>query len=566
MGRENNKKISKKARIWLISGSAVIALTAVLLVLFLVILPMLPLGTDGSGRYIKLNALPEKLNSMAVLKDGDLYLCRDGKAELVAEDLYDPSGEESYGAVSYIWNQNTDEMMYIADASGESVLMYFDGKESKFIARNVSAWRASADMKKIAFVIGASGSTKAGKLMLYEMGGQSSLLDSDVIATSIYFSQDGSRLFASVNNGKSASLMCYEGAEGRELLQGTGALVWLDENGKNFAYAELEKSGQYQYTLYNEKGASKQFREVSYMAGAADSSVLYLLADYDNDAKSGTLYAVNPDTLRAKKLASNVAYMNTTAVNDVSKGIVYASNTSTADRYDISYAGIDGTKLNLIRKTHIKSLNTVCLNTVKQKGYIILQGNTVESNQLYAISWENNKLNVTEIDSGSIYEVIYYEACDSALYSKDGSENHTALYKAEAFQGSSYELGSVGAVYDSSYGTYYSCSLLSNDGRYILYFKDIVVLSDAPADPYAKHPTAAMHGTLMLYDTQTQAYKMLAKNVKADTFNDIKANGSADHIYFSVLNQKNYDICFYDGTDVQVILEGADVLLDYIVE
>lgn len=62
MGRENNKKMSKKARIWLISGSAVIALTAVLLVLFLVILPMLPLGTDGSGRYIKLNALHEKLN------------------------------------------------------------------------------------------------------------------------------------------------------------------------------------------------------------------------------------------------------------------------------------------------------------------------------------------------------------------------------------------------------------------------------------------------------------------------------------------------------------------------
>lgn len=107
--------------------------------------------------------------------------------------------------------------------------------------------------------------------------------------------------------------------------------------------------------------------------------------------------------------------------------------------------------------------------------------------------------------------------------------------------------------------------MMSNDGNHLIYFKDVTVIAEADDNPFSSHPTAQVYGTLMLYRLSDSKLRVIAKNVRADTFACVPSDGNAQSIFYSVVKTNGkYDIFRYDtALDKSfLLLENADMLAE----
>ena len=104
------------------------------------------------------------------------------------------------------------------------------------------------------------------------------------------------------------------------------------------------------------------------------------------------------------------------------------------------------------------------------------------------------------------------------------------LWCVDARGNSSKLINNCGAIYDSSSSAYYSCSMMSNDGNHLIYFKDVTVIAEADDTPFSSHPTAQVYGTLMLYRLSDNELRVIAK-MRADTFACVPSDGNAQSIF-----------------------------------
>ncbi len=118
-----------------------------------------------------------------------------------------------------------------------------------------------------------------------------------------------------------------------------------------------------------------------------------------------------------------------------------------------------------------------------------------------------------KLRDGAMYEIMYYEACGRLLFSANADKTATELWCVDARGNSSKLINNCGAIYDSSSSAYYSCSMMSNDGNHLIYFKDVAtVIAEADDTPFSSHPTAQVYGTLMLYRLSDSELRVIAKN------------------------------------------------------
>ena len=186
--------------------------------------------------------------------------------------------------------------------------------------------------------------------------------------------------------------------------------------------------------------------------------MIYLLADYDTELELGTIYSLTLDNLRQRELAQNAAFMNSGGITDLTQGILYSTPGDMAGRYDINYVTSSGRTYCLITNGFEQSLYTIYLNTQQQTGYILMHGVSADRHTLHYIEWSNGRIEDKKLDE-HVHELVYYEACDSILYIKNGSGNTADLYMVTGDQERKLVAENTGAIYNSTDESYYSCSM-----------------------------------------------------------------------------------------------------------
>lgn len=517
--------------------------------------------------HTPLNSLPERLEFTAALKDGALYLCRGDSSVLIDENIYSPDDTDSLSAVSY-WLDQDGTLIYLRDYNGERALMRCKDGQKTFLMRNVSSWRISPDGKRLAAVIGA-GSGGIGSLVLTDTnGGEFKLLSTGIRSESAYFSGDSSSLFAVAANGTKGEVHIYR-SDGEKTVSDVNALSlgWLSQNGESFLCVNTSSvSGLYSYTFCTVSGKRLAFSGVAYSQFSPDGSVAYLLHDYSTSEQSGTLTAVDTKTLRTHRIAQNVYGANHTAVTDTARGIVYSAAGSQSGRCDIYYFDLARLKsLSLAKDTYTSVIGNIVIDCAQQKGYMLLRSSSTQNTQLYFVDVSGSGAKTEKLRDGAMYEIMYYEACGRLLFSANADKTATELWCVDARGNSSKLINNCGAIYDSSSSAYYSCSMMSNDGNHLIYFKDVTVIAETDDDPFSSHPTAKVYGTLMLYRLSDSKLRVIAKNVRADTFACVPSDGNAQSIFYSVVKTNGkYDIFRYDtALDKSfLLLENADMLAE----
>ena len=195
------------------------------------------------------------------------------------------------------------------------------------------------------------------------------------------------------------------------------AYVCLSQNADSITYDYLIVSNDRSVTI-----------EGVYSASISDDrSVIYLLADYNAELELGTLYSLSVANLQKRELAKNVAFINPGGITDLTQGILYSTPGEMSGRYDINYVTSSGQIYTLISDGFEQSLYTIYLNTQQQTGYIMMHGVSADRHTLHYVEWSNGRIDDRKLDE-NVHELVYYEACDSILYIKNGNGNAAELY------------------------------------------------------------------------------------------------------------------------------------------
>lgn len=567
MKKTEGKKISKKALYIILAAVSVLIIAGVSL--FLLTPSFSP---NSTGYHVTKNALPEKYDYLPYLKDGNIYIYENGKSQLVGEKAYDANVPSTVAQVDYVWNLETRQIVFMADPQGERILMHYKDGVAVQVAKNVISWRTIASFEKIAVVTSTNPNSETGALLQYS-NGTLVPLDNQIESSSIRYSPDGAKLFAlkqtsSASASSTAMLVCYDAQGNRETLENNVfSLAWVSQDGNTYIANKEDPSatGEYNYRITNTKGKTTKVNKVYLSSTTADSSIIYMIADYDTTSATGSLIAMDTATLQRKKLADNVSYINPDAVTDLSKGIVYSTPGSQAGRYNICYSPIKGKTLVLIKNGFENSIFSISLNTQQQNGYILVHGVSASQNSLYSIKWNDKELKSVKLDSGAIHEIVYYEACDTLLYIKNGNVNKAELYSVKGEGQPNRLLTAAGAIYDKENDAYYSCSFISNDGKKLLYFTDITVITESTDDPFYTHPLANKRGTLMMLDLETYDITEIAENVQADYYDSVLSNGDMSRVYYNVLKENAFNLYLFQNGESTLIAEKVSGNLKHLV-
>ena len=267
----------------------------------------------------------------------------------------------------------------------------------------------------------------------------------------------------------------------------------------------------------------------------------------------GTLYSLSVANLQKRELAKNVAFINPGGITDLTQGILYSTPGEMSGRYDINYVTSSGQIYTLISDGFEQSLYTIYLNTQQQTGYIMMHGVSADRHTLHYVEWSNGRIDDRKLDE-NVHELVYYEACDSILYIKNGNGNAAELYMVTGGQERKLVAQNTGAIYNSADQSYYSCSLLSNDGKKALYFTNLINTEESDLE---SHPIASLYGTMHIIDLETGKSTEIAKQVMANAVLSIMADENMDNIYFMTLDGERLSLCQYISGEVAVLDNGV---------
>lgn len=530
------------AYLWSIAGAA-----TVLIVIAALVLPSW-LGAfrpRSTGEHSLANVLPETVNYLPYFKDGSMFYYKDGASEEIAPNVYSGASEELLYDSNYALDVDSGKLIYM-EADSDSVLKFYDGTALRTLGKGILSWRTVRGMNAIAYTTEEANSD-LGLLFLYT-GEKILTLGTDMLPSSIRFSQDGQYLFAlRPNTYPQTNYTLYRYAlDGTSdiLVKNCKEVIWISQDGSRFATGISADETVYDYTLYTDYGKkSLDVPSVYLPAVSGDQSVIYLLADYDATAESGTLLAVDTRTLKTKELATGVNFFNAAAVTDGSKGMVYSIKVSEDDDiplFDLYYTSLQGETIRLVKNAYESTLYTIALNTEKQRGYLLVHGSTMDRNALYEVSWKKDQLTSRTVDTGTIDGLVYFEKPDQITYIKNPSENLAALYGL-SYGGQPLLLAEDCSVtYDEYSGTFSSQSLLSNDGKRVMYFSDFEATDETETVTF---------GTLHIYDTVTGTRAKIGENVSSAYGSMPTVDGSLSLIYYLQKQEDLFDLYCYDGKE-----------------
>lgn len=437
--------------------------------------------------------------------------------------------------------------------------MHYKNGSNQLIAKGVTSWCTVENMDRAAYIIDEDSVLQTGMLMLY-YNGASILLDINVQPSSVRFSSDGNYLYALKCHDTSelstgiGDLMRYDMQGNRQTIQkDVYGVNWLNYDGS--AYVCLSQNADsitYDYLIVS-NDRSVTIEGVYSASISDDRSVIYLLADYNAELELGTLYSLSVANLQKRELAKNVAFINPGGITDLTQGILYSTPGEMSGRYDINYVTSSGQIYTLISDGFEQSLYTIYLNTQQQTGYIMMHGVSADRHTLHYVEWSNGRIDDRKLDE-NVHELVYYEACDSILYIKNGNGNAAELYMVTGGQERKLVAQNTGAIYNSADQSYYSCSLLSNDGKKALYFTNLINTEESDLE---SHPIASLYGTMHIIDLETGKSTEIAKQVMANAVLSIMADENMDNIYFMTLDGERLSLCQYISGEVAVLDNGV---------
>lgn len=530
-----------------------VIIIAVSLILFL------PKKKPTAAEHNIKNALPSSIACVPYLKNGSLYVIDDGQSVLISDGVYKTDDVEKAQLFDYVWSASGSEMLYLKNADDSGELMHYKNGSNQLIAKGVTSWCTVENMDRTAYIIDEDSVLQTGMLMLY-YNGASILLDINVQPSSVRFSSDGNYLYALKCHDTSelstgiGDLMRYDMQGNRQTIQkDVYGVNWLNYDGS--AYVCLSQNADsitYDYLIVS-NDRSVTIEGVYSASISDDRSVIYLLADYNAELELGTLYSLSVANLQKRELAKNVAFINPGGITDLTQGILYSTPGEMSGRYDINYVTSSGQIYTLISDGFEQSLYTIYLNTQQQTGYIMMHGVSADRHTLHYVEWSNGRIDDRKLDE-NVHELVYYEACDSILYIKNGNGNAAELYMVTGGQDRKLVAQNTGAIYNSADQSYYSCSLLSNDGKKALYFTNLINTEESDLE---SHPIASLYGTMHIIDLETGKSTEIAKQVMANAVLSIMADENMDNIYFMTLDGERLSLCQYISGEVSVLDNGV---------
>lgn len=539
----------------------IIIITSIILVVIIIVVSLvllLPEKKPAAAEHDILNSLPESINCVPYLKNGSLYMYENGQSQLISDGVYEKDDIEKAQLFDYVWSQSSDELLYLKNAEDSGELMHYKNGSNQLIAKGVTSWCTIDKMDRAAYIIDEDSTLQTGMLMLY-YNNASILLDINVQPSSVRFSSDGNYLYALKCHDTSelstgiGDLMKYDMEGNREIIQeDVYSVNWLSRDGS--AYICISQNADtitYDYLIVSGE-RSVNINNVYAATIADDRSMMYLLADYNTELELGTIYSLTLDNLKQRELAQNAAFMNPSGITDLTQGILYSTPGDMSGRYDINYVTSSGRTYCLISDGFEQSLYTIYLNTQQQTGYILMHGVSADRHTLHYVKWSNGKIEDKKLDE-HVHELVYYEACDSILYIKNGSGNTADLYMVTGDQERKLVAENTGVIYNSADESYYSCSLLSNDGKKALYFTNLINTEESELE---SHPIASLYGTLHIIDLETGTSTEISKQVMANAVLSILSDANMENIYFMTLNGERLNLCQYASGEVNILDEG----------
>ncbi len=468
--KKKTTTVRNKPLLWLLAGVLTVVLIACAVLFFLW---SSRFGKESTGEHPIANQLSDSIDILPYMKDGNIYYYKNGVSTLIAENAYDTESDEPAFTANYGIEAKTGKMVYLS----EGVLYLFDGSTVNKIAENVTSWRTGGTMEYISFTTKQSNSTKTGLLYMYT-GGVISLVDTSVTVATVRFSQNGCALFYEKENvypNVRSTLYKYENGVRTVVHESSYPVLWVNSDGTRLITGENYDDGLYTYRLFTDDlSRTYEFSNVYFSEISDDQSIAYLLCDYDLERNAGTLIAVEMSTLKTKKLASSVSFINSSAVTDSSKGIVYSVLSDyERDLYSIYYGDISGNSIRLILNTTEESLYNVIVNSENKDGYILSYGATKNNGGVYYFTYDKSAIETTRLASGYVDALNYYEESHSVTYIMEPSGNVARLYHSDKSGNTTLITDACGVTYSEASMNYSSQSVLSSDNK-ALYFNDIV--------------------------------------------------------------------------------------------
>lgn len=503
-------------------------------------------GFLSTGEHPLANELQDKIDILPYFKDGHIYYYQNGKKTLVATNAYDKDAEDPVLSADYAIDKVTGKMLY---TSAGSLFLYDAGNTVK-IADNVTSWRTSQEMRSVSFTTKWHNSSDRGMLFLYR-DGETCAVDTDIINATVRFSQNGEYLFYEKPNvfPEIRSMLFKYSIKGEKTLvhESSFPVLWVDDDGTKLVTGENIDDGLYTYRLFtNNLKKQKVFNNVYYSDVTDDKSILYMLCDYDYDTYSGTLTAVDLNTLKTKEIAKNVSFFDVSVVTDASKGVVYSVKTDTEnDLFSIYFGDISGKSTRLIHNTMEDSLYNVIVNTDLMEGYVLSLGATRMDGGIYSIKWDKNDLVTKRIASGNVDSLIYYEKTHSITFIKNPDETTAELYITD-FSGNVRLLSdSCGVQYQSGTQSYQSSSVLSENNEKTLYFTDIKT----------GKTTVDTSGTLYINENKISDY------VSSGYMEAPITDKNFSQVFFLKKQNEKMDLYLFNGQDTVLIDENVQGLI-----
>ncbi len=471
MKAKKNLNPTTKAGLVVLSG----ALTVVLLITGILCYQHFSrVGYLSTGEHPFANALVEKINILPYFKDGHIYYYQNGTKTLVAKNVYDPNAEDPILSADYAIDKNSGKMLYVSEGS----LYLFNNGITTLIGNNVTSWRTSEGMKTISFTTPWHNLSDRGMLFLYK-DGETVAVDTDVLSATVRFSQNGEYLFYEKPNAypEIRSKLYKYSIQGHKTLvhDSSYSVLWLNDDGSTAVTGENIDDGVYTYRIFT-KNLKKQkvFENVYYSDVTDDKSIIYMLYNYDYNTFSGTLIAVDLNTLKIKEIAKNVSFFDISVVTDASKGVVYSVRTDTeSDLFSIYFGSILGKNTRLIHNTTEDSLYNVIINSDLMEGYVLSLGATRMDGGIYSIKWDKNDLVTNRIASGNVDNLVYYEKTHGITFVKNPDGTKAELYFTDFSGNVELITNNCGVQYQGGTQTYQSSCVLSENGEKTLYFTDI---------------------------------------------------------------------------------------------
>lgn len=451
--------MNKKARhITLILISAV-CLIALFCTLFFILLK------DNSAEEHKIkNSLKENIDIVPFYSQGNLLAYKNGEVITLAQNVYDTTSAEPLYSADYAMDKDGN-IVYVSD---NKLYLNKDGN-TKLLISNVIAWRVNNDFSRIAFITNTIADATIGNLYVFD--GEVKILDTNVLTTSMRFSNNGEILYAQKKNlypKTKYMLLEYKDGNGEVKLEECDELKLVLDNAFIFGRQSGELS---QYTVFSANfKKSVQIDKTFYPSVSENGKKIFFLKNYTYPQECGTLVSIDAKTLKQTEIASQVSLFSSDVVTNSNQGIVY-TRADGNETFSIFYKSFSNKKeVRLIRQADESAIYNVAVNTDKKTAFILTTAPRRIDSAIYHLDFSGETVS-KKIASGYVDSLTYYEEFDKVtfvldpetdaftyLIDKDGNKTEICQGVATAFDNTLRKFSAKSVLIDNEGASVYFCA------------------------------------------------------------------------------------------------------------